>query len=76
MPSELLEKPATVDTTVCDVPRIKSMVTDAVEDCLHSANQAINRGRHVAEDVVEEARHTVKQRPFQTVGIAFAAPES
>jgi ElaB/YqjD/DUF883 family membrane-anchored ribosome-binding protein len=73
MPAELLEKPATVETTVCDVPKIKSIVADSVEDCLHSANQAIKRVRHVAEDVVEEARHTVKQRPFQTVGTVFAA---
>ena len=73
MPAELLEKPATVETPVCDVPKIKSLVADAVEDCIHSASQAIKRGRDVAEDVVEDARHTVKQRPFQTVGIAFAA---
>jgi ElaB/YqjD/DUF883 family membrane-anchored ribosome-binding protein len=73
MPTELLEKTATSDTTVCDVPKIKSLVSEAMEDCIHSANQAIKRGRHIAEDVVEDAKQTVKQRPFQTVGIAFAA---
>jgi len=72
MPAELLEKPNT-ETANCDLSKIKSFVAEAVEDSVHSAKQAIKGARHVAEDLVEEAQHTVKQRPFETVGIAFAA---
>ncbi|HTS09840.1 MAG TPA: hypothetical protein VMP68_30015 [Candidatus Eisenbacteria bacterium] len=72
MPAELLEKPDT-ETANYDVSKIKSLVAEAVEDSVHSAKQAIKGARHVAEDLVEEAQHTVKQRPFQTVGIVFAA---
>jgi len=58
MPAEVLEKPATVEDVAREVSKIRSIVTDAVE---------------VAEDVIEEAQHAVKQRPLQAMGIAFAA---
>jgi ElaB/YqjD/DUF883 family membrane-anchored ribosome-binding protein len=38
-----------------------------------SARQAIKHGRYATEDVIEEARHTVKQRPLEAMGIVFAA---
>ena len=72
MPSEVLEQPKT-DSPICNVSKIKSLVNDAVENSVHSVSQAVTRGRHVAEDFIEEAQHTVKQNPFQTVGVAFAA---
>lgn len=67
------EKPATVESPLREVSKIRSMVTDAVDDGVRSANQAIRRGRYAAEDAIEEAKHTVKQRPFQAMGTAFAA---
>lgn len=73
MPVDVLEKPATVEDAARGVSRIRSMVTDAVEDGMRSARQAIKHGRYAAEDVIEEAQHTVKQRPLQAMGIAFAA---
>jgi len=73
MPAELLEKPTEVDAPVREVSRVKSIFSDALEDSVHAATQALKRGRHAAEDLVEDAKHTVKQKPFQTVGIAFAA---
>ncbi len=72
MPAEVLEQPKT-EAPIYDVSKIKSLVNDAVEDSVHSVTQAIKRGRHVAEDLIEEAQHTVKQKPFETVGVAFAA---
>ena len=72
MPFEVLEQPKTEAPTY-DVSKIKSLVNDVVEDSVHSVTQAIKRGRHAAEDLIEEAQHTVKQKPFQTVGVAFAA---
>ncbi len=73
MPAEIFEKSATVEDVLRDMSRIKSIVTDAVEDGVRSAVQAIKHGRYAAEDVIEEAKHTVKQRPLQAVGIVFAA---
>jgi ElaB/YqjD/DUF883 family membrane-anchored ribosome-binding protein len=73
MPAELLEKPAEGEAPALDVARLKTIIVDAVEDGVHAATQAMKRGRHAAEDLVEDAKHTVKQKPFQTVGIAFAA---
>jgi ElaB/YqjD/DUF883 family membrane-anchored ribosome-binding protein len=73
MPADVLEKPATVEDVLREVSKIRSIVTDAVEDSVRSANQAIRHGRYAAEDVIEEAKHTVKQRPLQAMGIVFAA---
>jgi ElaB/YqjD/DUF883 family membrane-anchored ribosome-binding protein len=73
MPADILEKPATVEDVAREVSKIRSIVTDAVEDGVRSARQAIKHGRYAAEDVIEEAQHAVKQRPLQAMGIAFAA---
>jgi ElaB/YqjD/DUF883 family membrane-anchored ribosome-binding protein len=72
MLADVLEKPATVEDALREVSKIRSIVTDAVEDSIRSANQAIRHGRHAAEDVIEEAKHTVKQKPLQAMGIVFA----
>ena len=73
MPADLLEKPATVEDALREVSRIKSVVTEAVEDGVRSAIRAIKHGSYAAEDVIDEAKHTVKQKPFQAMGIVFAA---
>ena len=73
MLANVSEKPATVENPLREVSKIRSMVTDAVEDGVRSASQAIRHGRYAAEDAIEEAKHTVKQRPFQATGTVFAA---
>ncbi len=73
MLADVLEKPATVEDARREVAKIRSIVTDAVEDGVRSARQAIKHGRNAAEDVIEEAQHTVKQRPLQAMGLVFAA---
>lgn len=73
MPTDILEKPAMVEDAAREVSKIRSIVTDAVEDGVRSPRQAIKHGRHEAEDVIGEAQHAVKQRPLQAMGIAFAA---
>jgi ElaB/YqjD/DUF883 family membrane-anchored ribosome-binding protein len=67
------EKPATVENPLREVSKIRSMVTDAVEDGVRSASHAIRHGRYAAEDAIEEAKHTVKERPLQAMGTVFAA---
>ena len=73
MQASVVENPATVGSAVREFSKVRTIVTDAVEDGVRSAGQAIRHGRYAAEDAVEEVKHTVKQRPFQAIGIAFAA---
>jgi ElaB/YqjD/DUF883 family membrane-anchored ribosome-binding protein len=69
----LLEKPVTAEEALREVSRIKSLVTEAVEDGVRTALRAIKRGRYAAEDAIDDAKHSVKQQPLQAVGIVFAA---
>jgi ElaB/YqjD/DUF883 family membrane-anchored ribosome-binding protein len=73
MLANVLEKPATVENSLHEVSKMRSRVTDAVEDGVRSASQAIRHGRHAAEDAIEDAKHTVKRRPLQAMGTVFAA---
>lgn len=52
---------------------VKNRFTDSLEDGVRSARHAIKHGRHAVEDIIEDAQHTVKQKPFGAVGIAFGA---
>lgn len=47
--------------------------TDRVEDGVRTARQVVKHGRYAVEDMIEAAQHTVKQKPFGAVGIAFGA---
>lgn len=67
----VMERP-TFDSTLREAFKIRSVVTDAVEDGVRSASHAIQQGRQGAEDMLDDVKHTVKQRPLQTMGIAFA----
>jgi ElaB/YqjD/DUF883 family membrane-anchored ribosome-binding protein len=71
--TDIVEIPAVVEDALREVSRIKSVVTEAVEDGVRSALKAIKQGREAAEDAIGDARHTVRRRPFQAVGIVFAA---
>ncbi len=73
MLGDVLEKSVTVENPLHEVSKIRSRVTDAVEDGVRSASQAISHARYAAEDAIEEAKHTVKQRPLQAIGTVFAA---
>jgi len=52
---------------------VKHRFTDTIEDGLRSARRAVKHGRNTMEDIIEDAQHAVKQKPFGAVGIAFAA---
>jgi ElaB/YqjD/DUF883 family membrane-anchored ribosome-binding protein len=73
MTSSLLEKQASVDDILREVSKLKAVVTDAVEEGVESAVKALKQGRDVAGDAIYEARRTVKQKPFQAMGVVFAA---
>lgn len=73
MPADVLRNPVTVENGHRAVSKIRSIVADTMEDSVRSATQAIKRGRHAAEDAIDEAKHTVKQKPLQAMGTAFSA---
>ena len=73
MLANVAEKPATVENPLREISKIRSVVTDAVEDGVRSASHAIRHGRYAAEDAIEEAKHAVKQRPLQAMVTVFAA---
>ena len=73
MAPSLMETQASLEEIVKELSRIKTVVTDAVEDGVQSAVKAIKQGRHAAEDAIDDARHTVKQRPLEAMGVVFAA---
>ena len=70
---DTLEMPASVDEVLREVSKLKTIVTEAVDDGVRSALKAVKKGRHAAEDALQDTEHAVKQNPFEAVGIAFAA---
>jgi len=73
MLAEVLEKTNVGDEAAIPWSKIRSIVTEALEDGMLSTRKAVKYGRYVAEDALEEAQHKVKQRPFQAMSIALAA---
>ena len=73
MPSDVIELPASVEEALREVSRIKAIVTEAVEDGVKSAMKAVKQGRYAAEDMIGDARLSVRKRPFQAMGVVFAA---
>ena len=73
MSADTLKVPAAVEDALYEAAKIKSIVTDAVEDGVRTALKTIKQGRHVAEDMIGEARYITKRKPFQALSIVFAA---
>ena len=73
MANAVFETQATVDDFYREVNRIKSIVTDAVDDGVQSAIRAVKQGRHVAEDAVHDARYRIERNPFQAAGVVLSA---
>jgi ElaB/YqjD/DUF883 family membrane-anchored ribosome-binding protein len=67
-----LEMPATVEDVLREVSKIKTTVTEAVDDGVKSAVRTLRQGRDAAEDAIDDARRTVKRNPLQSIGVAFA----
>ena len=73
MQTDVLKNMPTPDEAGRQVSKVRSIVSEAVEDSIRSASRAIKHGRSAAEDLIDEAEHTVKQQPFRSVGMAFSA---
>ena len=52
---------------------VKYRFIDRLDDGIRSARQAVKHSRYALEDIIEDAQHTVKQKPLGTVGVAFVA---
>jgi ElaB/YqjD/DUF883 family membrane-anchored ribosome-binding protein len=73
MANSVLDKQPTVDDIYREVNRIKSIVTDAVDDGVQTAIRAIKQGRDTADDIAHDARFAIKRNPLQAAGIILAA---
>lgn len=73
MPAEALKRLTTIESTLRSAHKLPFIVSDAVEDGVRLARRAVRHGRYAAEDAIEEAEHIIKQKPFQTMGLVFAA---
>lgn len=71
--ADILEKPASVDEVLREVSRIKSIVTEAVDDGVQSALRAVKQGEKFAEDTIHDAKYAIKRNPLQAAGIVLAA---
>jgi ElaB/YqjD/DUF883 family membrane-anchored ribosome-binding protein len=61
-------------------PRVEKGVTDAkaavsekLDDGMVAARRLLKRSRYIIEDKLEEAAHAIKQHPFRTLAVGFAA---
>lgn len=72
MLAKVLEAPEYAEDLIREASRMSGKVTDAVKDRVRMANQQIRRGREAAEEMLDQAKHTVKRRPFTSVAVVFA----
>lgn len=73
MLAKVKETPAMAGDVLREASRIGNKVTDAVKDGVRVTNQQIRRGRHAAEEMLNDAKYKVKRRPFAAVAVVFAA---
>ena len=55
-----------------EASRIKDVVGESIEDSIVSARRAVKKGFGTAEDLMDEATHSIKRYPMRSVLGAFA----
>ena len=55
------------------VNHAKAVVAETLDDGAAAARRLLKRGRYAVEDGLEEAAHAIKQHPFRTLAMGFAA---
>ena len=73
MPAEVCERPEVMEDAARAVAKIRNIVTDVAEDGVRSAGQAVQQGRYAAEDAINGVQLTVRRKPFESMGLVFAA---
>ena len=56
-----------------DVNNAKAAVSEKLDDGVAAARRSLKRSRYAVEDGLEEAAHNIKQHPFSSLAIGFAA---
>jgi ElaB/YqjD/DUF883 family membrane-anchored ribosome-binding protein len=51
----------------------KAAVSETLDDGVTAAQRLLKRSRYTVEDGLEEAAHNIKQHPFSSLAIGFAA---
>lgn len=80
MPETVFEKTMKAGTefaeSIPDTRHMTECCAEMMEEGMETARRAIKRGRHFAEDLIEDAEHQVKKYPLRivaaTFGVAFA----
>jgi ElaB/YqjD/DUF883 family membrane-anchored ribosome-binding protein len=67
---EVKEAAQRVEKGVNDV---KAAVSERLDDGVAAARRSLKRSRYAVEDGLEEAGHNIKQHPFSSLAIGFAA---
>jgi ElaB/YqjD/DUF883 family membrane-anchored ribosome-binding protein len=75
MKAEVLEKNLDFTAVAAEVEgkvdRMKTALTDAVEDGINNAKRAVKQSRRAAEDMVDDAEYQIKQHPLSALGVTF-----
>ncbi len=56
--------------TAEEAARLREAVIHAIDDSMDAARKAAKRGRQVADEMIEDAEHSVRHHPLGTVGMA------
>jgi ElaB/YqjD/DUF883 family membrane-anchored ribosome-binding protein len=62
-----------IDETAQKVSRAASAVADAFEDGVITARRMAKRGEVAAEELIDDTRKHVKNRPLESMAVIFAA---
>jgi ElaB/YqjD/DUF883 family membrane-anchored ribosome-binding protein len=66
-------KPRGKGAATAYVQDAKEAIFEKLEDSRIAAERLLKRSRYAVEDGLEVAAHTIKQHPFRTLAIGFAA---
>ena len=53
------------------VAEVKGRISDVVEEGVDTAARKVKQGREAAEEFMEDAAHTVRRNPLQSVALTF-----
>jgi ElaB/YqjD/DUF883 family membrane-anchored ribosome-binding protein len=67
---EIKEAAQRVERSVSDA---RAAVSEKLDDGMVAARRLLKRSRNTVRDGLEEAAHTIKQHPFRSLAIGFAA---
>jgi len=72
MTSRALKFGADVSQAAVEAVRLKKVTSEAFDGGLHMARRLAKRGRHAAEDMLDDAAHRIKREPLRSVSTCFA----